>query len=129
MRIGKVAAAVGMTTKALRFYEEQGLLPPAERCGNGYRDYPQELLGRLEFIRRSKDAGLGLAEIREILRVRDAGQAPCTHVADRLARQLADLDRKITELTTLRKSVAGLHRAVAAGDPTRCDPQQICSYL
>ena len=44
MRIGEAAAAVGMTTKALRFYENQGLLPPAERAANGYRDYTDETL-------------------------------------------------------------------------------------
>ena len=129
MRIGEAAAAVGMTTKALRFYEDQGLLPPAERSANGYRDYPEELLGRLRFIRRGKDAGLGLAEIRDILRVRDAGGSPCGHVAERLAEQLAGLDRQIAELTALRAAVAELHSAAAAGDPDRCDAQRICSYL
>lgn len=129
MRIGAAAAAVGMTTKALRFYEEHGLLPAAERSANGYRDYPEELLDRLRFIRRGKDAGLSLAEIREILRVRDAGDAPCAHVTERLADQLAGLDRQIAELTALRRSVAELHAAAAAGDPHRCDAQRICSYL
>lgn len=129
MRIGEVAAAVGLTTKALRFYEEQGLLPHSERSANGYRDYPPDTIGRLEFIRRGKGAGLALAEIREILRVRDAGRAPCTHVAERLAEQLAALDRQITELAALRNSVAELQRAAAEGDPNRCDAQRICSYL
>ncbi|MCZ2404714.1 heavy metal-responsive transcriptional regulator [Paenarthrobacter sp. Z7-10] len=125
MRIGVAAAAVGMTTKALRFYEEQGLLSPAERSANGYRDYPEEILGNPGFIRRGKDVGLALAEIHEILRIRGAGQAPCTHVAD----QLASLDEQIVELTTLRASVAELHAAVAAGNPDECDAQQVCSYL
>lgn len=129
MRIGEAAAAVGMTTKALRFYEEQGLLPPAERSANGYREYPDDCVGRLEFIRRSKDAGLALAEIRDILHVRDGGQVPCAHVADRLAQQLANLDRQINELTAVRESVAQHYRRAAEGDPNQCDPQRICSYL
>ncbi|MFI7493821.1 heavy metal-responsive transcriptional regulator [Kocuria sp. M4R2S49] len=128
MRIGE-AAAVGMTAKALRFYEQEGLHPPAGRSANGYRDYPEELLGRLRFIRRGKDAGLGLAEIRDILRIRDTGETPCAHVVDRLSEHLADLDRQIAELTALRESVAELHTRAVAGDPARCDAQQVCSYL
>lgn len=129
MRIGEAAAAAGMTAKALRFYEQQGLLAPVQRCPNGYRDYPPETVARLQFIRRSKAAGLALAEIREILRVRDAGQAPCAHVAAQLAQQLTDLDQQIAELTALRASVADHHQVAAQGDPAQCDAEQICSYL
>ena len=129
MRIGEAAAAVGMTTKALRFYEKQGLLPPAQRATNGYRDYPEEVLDRLEFIHRGKVAGLPLAEIRDILRVRDAGQAPCAHVTEQLAQQMADVDRQIAELIAVRESVAEHYRRAAEGDPDQCDAQQICSYL
>lgn len=82
MRIGEVAAASGVTTKALRFYEERGLLPQADRATNGYRDYPEDTIVRLEFIRRSQVAGLTLAEILDILQIRDAGTAPCGHVRD-----------------------------------------------
>lgn len=129
MRIGEAAAAAGMTAKTLRFYEESGLLPAARRSGNGYRDYNQESVTRLEFIRRGRAAGLALAQIREILAVRDAGEAPCTHVRDLLAGQLADLDNRIAELMALRSAVAGLHAAVTAGTAAGCDPERICSYL
>ncbi|MBE1539723.1 heavy metal-responsive transcriptional regulator [Micrococcus luteus] len=118
-----------MTTKALRFYEQHGLLPPVHRGPNGYRDYPPEALARLQFIRRSKAAGLSLAEIRNILQIRDAGQAPCAHVAAQLAQQLTDLDQHIAELTALRASAAEHYQAASQGDPTQCDPAQICSYL
>ena len=109
MRIGEVAAASGVTTKALRFYEERGLLPQADRATNGYRDYPEDTIVRLEFIRRSQVAGLTLAEILDILQIRDAGTAPCGHVRDQLAEHLTNLDRHIAELTALRETVAGLH--------------------
>ncbi|MEE1649867.1 heavy metal-responsive transcriptional regulator [Brachybacterium sp. J144] len=129
MRIGEAAAAAGLTPKALRFYEQQGLLPPAARSANGYRDYPPATLARLRFIRRGRAAGLTLAEIRDILRTRDAGQPPCAHVADRLARQLTALDRQIAELTARRATVAEHYETAAHGEPSRCDAQQICSYL
>jgi len=129
MRIGEVAAASGVTTKALRFYEERGLLPYADRSTNGYRDYPEETIGRIEFIRRSQVAGLTLAEILDILRIRDAGRAPCGHVRDQLAEHLENLDRHIAELTALRQSVAGLYETAADGDPEQCNAEVICSYL
>lgn len=129
MRISEAAGAAGMTTKTLRFYEEQGLLPAVERAPNGYRKYTQEAVSRLEFIRRGRLAGLALAQIGDILSVHDAGQSPCAHVRDSLARQMADLDVQIAELTALRATVAEFHRAAVVGDPSACDPQRICSYL
>jgi MerR family copper efflux transcriptional regulator len=129
MRIGEAAAAAGTTTKALRFYEERGLLPHVGRTDSGYRDYSPAMVSRLEFIRRSKDAGLGLAQIREILRIRDAGYAPCAHVSDQLTQQLEALDRQIAELTALRTTVSELRRTLTAADPAACEPTQICSYL
>ncbi len=129
MRIGEAVMATGMTAKALRFYEGQGLLPAAPRASNGYRDYGDETVARLDFIRRGRGAGLTLAQIRAILKVRDAGEAPCTHVRDLMARQLKDLDRQIAELVALRSTVARFHDTAAAADPVNCDPEQICSYL
>lgn len=129
MRIGEAAAAAGMTTKTLRFYEDRGLLPPAERASNGYRDYAGETITRLKFIRRGRAAGLTLAQISDILSIRDHGSAPCTHVRDLLAGQLDALDAQIAELTALRAAVAEFHDTAAAGDPRDCEPGQICSYL
>lgn len=129
MRIGETADAAGMTTKTLRFYEDRGLLPTAERAANGYREYGQDALSRLDFIRRARATGLTLAHIQDILQLRDSGDSPCTHVRDLLARRLSELDARITELTALRTTVAGFYRDVAAADPTRCEPDEICSYL
>ncbi|MGM7778727.1 heavy metal-responsive transcriptional regulator [Arthrobacter sp. KNU-44] len=129
MRIGEAAQAAGMTSKALRFYEEHGLLPAAKRSANGYRDYASETINRLDFIRRGRAAGLALAQIREILLLRDAGRAPCTDVRDLLAGQLADLDAQIAELVALRATVADFHAVAAAADPEACDAARICSYI
>ncbi|MDJ0348409.1 heavy metal-responsive transcriptional regulator [Cryobacterium sp. PH29-G1] len=129
MRIGETAEAAGMTAKTLRFYEDRGLLPAAERAANGYREYGQDSLSRLDFIRRARGAGLTLAHIQDILKVRDSGDAPCTHVRELLAERLAELDTRIIEMTALRATVAGLHQSVSAADPARCEPDEICSYL
>lgn len=129
MLIGEVAKAAGMTPKTLRFYEEQGLLLPARRSPNGYRQYGDDTVARLDFIARGRAAGLSVSQIRSILSVREPGNPPCTHVRDVLAGQLAELDLKIAELTALRLSVAASYAAVAAGDPAACDQSRVCSYL
>ena len=79
MRIGKLAEATGATTATLRYYEDEGLLPPAERSPAGYRDYAADTIARVGFIRRGQAAGFSLAQIRQILDIRDSGHAPCTH--------------------------------------------------
>jgi MerR family copper efflux transcriptional regulator len=129
MRIGEAAAAAGLTTKTIRFYEDRGLLPPAERAANGYRNYAHDTVSRLEFIRRSQMAGLTLTQIQDILRIRDSGSTPCSHVRDVLAQQLTELDRQIEELTALRTTVAHYHAAAETADQETCDPERICSYL
>lgn len=129
MRIGELAAVAGTTTKTLRFYEEAGLLCPTGRTPAGYRQYDRAAVHRLDFIRRGRAAGLTLAQIREILDLRDHGDAPCHHVEDVLAQQLGALDAQIAGLQLLRGTVAQLHRAARAGDPDHCRADQVCRYL
>lgn len=128
VRIGEAASAAGTTTKALRFYEDRGLLA-AKRASNGYREYDDDTLARLEFIHRGRAAGLTLSQIREVLALRDRGTTPCAHVQDLLGEQLATLDRQLAELQALRATVAGLQATVSAADPAACEPGRVCSYL
>lgn len=129
MQIGELAAASGTTTKTLRFYESAGLLPPPQRTPGGYRDYSAGTLARLDFIRRGRTAGLSLAQIREILAIRDAGTAPCGHVQQLLSTRLVDLDRQIADLMTLRETVAELHGAATHIDPASCEAATVCRYV
>lgn len=128
MRIGELAQAAGTTAKTLRFYEDQGLLTAA-RTGSGYRDYGPEALARLDFIRRGRAAALTLAQIRQILQIRDSGTAPCEHVRELLGMRLAEVDRQIAELGRLRETVAQLHAATEAVEPETCQTDAICVYL
>jgi MerR family Zn(II)-responsive transcriptional regulator of zntA len=129
MLIGELAKASGTTTKTLRFYEEAGLLPAAERTPGGYRDYSPDVLPRLDFIRRGRAAGLSLAQIRDVLDVRDAGSAPCHHVRQLLDHRLSELDRQIADLQALRDTVAELRDAAVTVDPAHCDPATVCRYV
>ncbi len=129
MLIGDLAAAAGLSAKAVRFYEQAGLMPAPPRTPAGYRDYPPAAADRLAFIRHAQAAGFTLAEIRGILRVRDGGQAPCYHVASLISEHLAQVDERIAELTRTRAALAGLQRRAAATDPDDCAESDICSIL
>jgi len=129
VRIGELAAVTGTTTKTLRFYDDAGLLHPEGRTATGYRQYGHDAVARLDFIRRGRAAGLTLAQIREVLAVRDQGHAPCRHVEDLLATRLLALDAQIADLQELRATVAQLHDAARGADPDTCGVEQVCRYL
>jgi DNA-binding transcriptional MerR regulator len=129
MRIGELAAAAGTTSKTLRFYEERGLLPPPERAANGYREYGSASVARLDFIRRGRVAGLTLAQIREVIDIRDAGEAPCDHVHQLLTARIADIDRQIVDLQDLRATLVRRRDYLAMADPSTCASDAVCRYL
>ena len=129
MRIGELAAATGTTTKTLRFYEAAGLMPAPERTPAGYRVYDARAADRLDFIRRGQSAGLTLAQIRQVLAIRDAGDVPCSHVQQLLAERLADIDHQLAELSELRGMVSALHDGAGTVDPDSCAPDRVCRYL
>src|SRR5712691_5324026 len=80
LKIGELARRTGVTAKAIRFYERKGILPQAERAPNGYRLYDGEAVGMLHFVKQASGLGLTLAEIKEIVAIRQGGRPPCTHV-------------------------------------------------
>ena len=129
MRIGELAAKAGINTKTLRFYEEKGLLPRPERTANGYRDYEPTVLARLDFIRRGQAAGLTLAQIRDVIEVRDSGDAPCGHVYQLLTQRLADVDRQIADLQGLRAALVRKRDQAESADPSTCAPESVCRYV
>ncbi|MBT2400496.1 heavy metal-responsive transcriptional regulator [Streptomyces sp. ISL-100] len=129
MRIGTLAAEAGVSTKAIRFYEEAGLMPAPPRTPGGYRDYPPQAADRLSFIRNAQAAGLTLAEIRDVLAVRDGGQAPCEHVGALISEHLRQAEERIADLTRARSALLELEAAAAATDPATCPDGPICRIL
>ena len=101
--IGVVAKAAAVDVQTVRYYERLGLLPAAERTSSGYRVYSSSAVERMRFIRQAQALGFRLKEIREILRIKYAGQAPCGCVRDMLERKLGDVEEQLAELTRFRK--------------------------
>lgn len=120
MRIGEVAARAGVPAKTVRFWEDRCLLPLPDRTPAGYREYGPDILERLAFIRRSQAAGLTLEQIRQILQIRDSGQAPCVHVTGLIAGRLGEVEARLAELTAARDQLAALAARAAGQDPADC---------
>jgi DNA-binding transcriptional MerR regulator len=119
MRIGELAKLAGISTSALRYYEEAGLLGPARRTEAGYRIYGSESVGRLRFLQRAKALGLSLQEVRQLL------ASPLADVGterDRLrhlvAHKLAETRARVAELQALDQELERLYvRLVRAPGP------------
>lgn len=111
LKIGEVAKRARVTAKAIRFYEVAGVLPAPVRGANGYRLYRNETLDMLRFIKQAAGLGLTLAEIKEILVIRQGGRPPCTHVQGLLKDKSRELDRKLRDLMDVRRRVRQSLRA------------------
>ena len=129
MRIGDLANRTGLTVKTLRFYEQAGVLPAAARLPSGYRDYDQTALARLRFVKAAQVAGLTLSEIRQVIAVRDSDGPPCQHVTGLLDAHATDLDRRITELTSLRADITHLRDRASTLDPAACSAVGVCHII
>ncbi|HEX9515950.1 MAG TPA: heavy metal-responsive transcriptional regulator [Streptosporangiaceae bacterium] len=127
MKIGEIAGRAGVPAKTIRFWEDQDLLPAPARTQAGYRDYDPAILERLAFIRHAQAAGLTLEHIRQVLHIRDGGQAPCVHVTALIARRLAEVEARMAELARTRDQLAALAGRAAAQDPADC--RGYCSIL
>lgn len=101
MRRGELANLSGCNIETVRFYEKQGLLPAPPRTAGGHRDYDREHLRRLTFIRRSRELGFTLEEVRGLLGLVDGGAWTCAEVKEMTLEHLADVRRKIADLQKL----------------------------
>lgn len=129
MRIGELARATGESVKTLRFWTEAGLLS-ASRGHNRYRYYGRGSARRATAIRRIENLGFTLAEIRELLSVREEGVPPCGDVRLRLQERLADTRRRRAELRELERELeAHLAWARAHLDDDCSDVDGICVIL
>jgi len=82
LTVGQVAAAAGVSAKAVRLYEARGLLPPAARSAAGYRVFDESDVDTVRFIRRARSLGLSLDAAAEILATRRSGKVPCARTGE-----------------------------------------------
>src|SRR6476660_9684180 len=102
MQIGEAAYATGVTAKMIRHYESIGLIPAADRRSSNYRDYGHHDVHRLGFIRRARDLGFSIEEIRDLLRLWGDTHRSSADVKLLAAAHIAELDSKIALLQEMR---------------------------
>lgn len=125
MGISEAAAASGLAASTIRYYEDQGVLPAAERAANGYRVYDQAALARLRFVRNARLLDFSLAEVRQVLALREQGEAPCGRVLALLDAKLEEAAARIRALQVWQGELHALRRA-AQGLPTDDVAMEAC---
>jgi Cu(I)-responsive transcriptional regulator len=104
--IGVLAKKTNTKVETIRYYERIGLLSVPSRTSGNYRVYGPEHLGRLSFVRRARDLGFSIEQVRELLGLADQRNRSCARV-DAIARQhLAEVERKISDLTAMRRELS-----------------------
>lgn len=121
LTIGAVAKRAGVAIDTIRYYEREGLLPEPLRRASGYRHYNESVISRLRFIRRAKDLGFTLEEIRDLLALSADRHRGVKAVKQRAQQRLASIDARIAELMRIRKGLEQLIEACPGhGDPEYC---------
>ncbi len=128
MYIGKLAEAVGVNPKTIRYYEDIGLLPEPERTDSNYRVYTHGDVRQLAFIKKAQTLGMALDDIKDILAIRENGQLPCRHVRSVLLHKLEALDHQIAQLQAFRRELTQYWSEAEADAQTRTE-EAICPHI
>ena len=121
LTIGAVAKRVGVAIDTIRYYEREGLLPEPLRRASGYRSYDEGTIAQLRFIRRAKELGFTLEEIRELLALSADRQRGVKAVKKRAEQRLAAIEQRIAELQRVRDGLAQLVASCPGhGRPEEC---------
>jgi DNA-binding transcriptional MerR regulator len=129
MKIGELAAATGLAPSAIRFYEQSGLLPEAQRAANGYRSYSAEAVERLRYIQLAQALGFTLDALRANLVTRAAQTKTEIHddMLLRLDARLVEIDHMLDTLRTQRKDLLAVRAQMEASwaDGECLDPASV----
>lgn len=116
MRIGEVAQQSEIGIETIRYYEREGLLAEPKRRPSGYRQYDETVVSRLQFIRRAKELGFTLAEIKELLGLWFEANTRCEHVRERAELKITDIEDKIRSLQKMKRSLKKVISECASKD-------------
>jgi Cd(II)/Pb(II)-responsive transcriptional regulator len=117
MKIGELAAIANCTPDTIRFYEKEGLLPPAERTGSNYRKYGHAHIERLRLIRNCRELDMTHEEVRVLLRAMDTRAADCCTVNALVDSHIGHVDARIEELSKLKEKLTALRSKCQGEQP------------
>jgi len=120
LTIGKLATATKTKVETIRWYEKVGLIAAPARTGGNYRSYSPDDLARPSFIRRARDLGFSLDQVRALLNLAGQRERDCGTVDVIASEHLAEVDRKLADLTALRRELARLISTCEGGTVANC---------
>lgn len=118
--IGVLAKHSGINIETIRYYERVGLLPKVARSESGYRQYRPPDADRLRFVRRARDLGFSLDDVRRLLDLSDRRSKSCRRVQDIANQHLVEVRAKMADLARMEKVLATLVSACAEGTMPDC---------
>jgi len=116
---GQLAKKAGVNIETVRYYERIGLIPKPGRRESGYRQYSDETIRRVQFIRHAKELGFTLKEIHELLSLKHDQGTPCSMVKNRAKSKIEDIEAKIRTLRGMKKALVKLTNACSGKGPLR----------
>jgi Hg(II)-responsive transcriptional regulator len=120
MRIGDVAKHSGVGVETIRFYEQKGLIEQPEKPNSGgFRDYPEDSVQRIQFVRSAQLLGFSLAEIMELLELETGGNSQCVDVRARAERKRREVQEKIDSLGKIKNALDHLIEACPGQGPAK----------
>ena len=119
LTIGRLARRARVNVETIRYYERRGLIPEPPRLASGYRQYPEETVARIRFIKRAQDLGFTLKEILELLSLRVDPQTTCADVKRRTEEKIADIEEKLDSLRRMKDALTILKDRCSGKGPTR----------
>ncbi|WP_448658232.1 MerR family transcriptional regulator [Sphingomonas sp. CJ99] len=120
LSIGRLAQATGVKVETIRYYERAGLIAPPARTSGNYRAYGAADLARLRFVRRTRDLGFTLEEVRAMLDLAVQRDRSCATIDTIAAEHLKEVDRKIADLQGLRRELSTIIASCAGGSIGEC---------
>ena len=118
--IGSLSKGTGCKIETIRYYERIGLLPKPPRSQGGHRLYEEEHLKRLTFIRRSRELGFTLHEVRGLLRLVDGGEYSCAEVKALTLDHVAEVRRKLADLRKVKRVLEAMAAECDGGEVPEC---------
>jgi Cu(I)-responsive transcriptional regulator len=120
MRIGAAAEQAGVNVQTLRYYERRGLLPRSPRRTSGYREFPDEAVRVVRFVKRAQDLGFTLDEIEELLKLRDDRRRDRGRIRAVAGKRIREIERKIAELSSMKQALSHLIHCCEEGATLEC---------
>jgi MerR family copper efflux transcriptional regulator len=129
MEIADFSKLTGVPKKTLRYWEDIGILPAANRAPNGYRSYTTQHFNTVNFIKSAKTLGLTLGEIKSVIKLKENDKSPCQYVYELLIKKANQIDETIENLKAIKKELEKLIKRASTLNLEKCQENEVCHII